>query len=425
MSIPRRRALGTLLCGMAGLGTPTWGYAATEKAHVVIVGGGFGGGTVARYLRQVSPQIRVSLIELSQRFITCPFSNHYLAGIRSWESITHGFDGLRSAGVHVIHASALDVDTSKRTITLNDGVRLGWDKLVLSPGVDMRWNALEGYDQAAAERAPHAWKAGTQTQLLRQQIESMPDGGLFIMVIPDSPFRCPPGPYERASLVAHYFKQHKPRSKILLLDAKENFSKKALFLPAWRRLYGDMIEWVSLANDGQVARVNASTLEVETVFGNRHRADVLNVIPPQKAGFIADRAGVTDFSGWAPIRGENFESVQVRDIHVLGDACLAGPMPKSGFSANNQGRLVAFAIASELAGKQLPRAVYANTCYSLVGPDYGISVSGVYRSQNGRIHDVHPSVGISPLDALDSYRAMEARHGSAWYTAICADIWDR
>ncbi|MBP6599935.1 MAG: FAD-dependent oxidoreductase, partial [Giesbergeria sp.] len=307
----------------------------------------------------------------------------------------------------------------------SSGQTLRYDRLVLSPGVDMRWNALEGYDEAAAQTAPHAWKAGAQTQLLRQQMEAMQDGGSFVMVIPDNPFRCPPGPYERAAMVAHYFKQHKPRSKILLLDAKDSFSKQALFLQGFKALYGDMIEWVKQSDDGQVLRVDAKALEVETAFGTRHQAAVLNVIPPQKAGFIAERAGVTDASGWVPVKAETFESRQVAGIYVLGDATIAAPMPKSGFAANTQGKMAAAAIAAELTGQQHPTAVYANTCYSLIGPDHGISVAGLYRAQAGQLTEVPDSGGVSPLDGNADFRAAEARYGAAWYAAISADIWDR
>lgn len=419
MPLSRREFLAT------GLAAPALLRAQAASAQVVIVGGGFGGASVARYLRAYAPQIQVTLVEPAKRFVTCPFSNHYLAGLRSWDSISHGYDGLRAAGVQVIHARAEAVDSQRRSLRLHTGQRLQWDRLVLSPGVDMRWGALEGYDRAAAALAPHAWKAGAQTQLLRRQLQAMPDGGVFVMVIPDNPFRCPPGPYERASLVAHYLQQHKPRSKILLLDAKNNFSKKELFLPAWRALYGDLIEWVSLAQDGQVVRVDAQALEVETAFGTRHKAAVLNVIAPQQAGLIAERAGVTDASGWAPVRGEDFASQQVAGIHVLGDAALAGPIPKSGFAASSQGKLVAAALAAQLTQQAAPTAVYANTCYSLLAPDYGISVAGMYRAERGRIVDVPHTVGISPLKASAAYRAAEARHGSAWYAAISADIWGR
>ncbi|MBN9341632.1 MAG: NAD(P)/FAD-dependent oxidoreductase, partial [Comamonadaceae bacterium] len=340
MSCTRRTVLASALA------LPAFVHARAEAAHVVVVGGGFGGATAARYLCLRAPGVRVTLVEPAERFHTCPFSNLYLAGLRTWDSIGHGYAGLRAAGVEVVHARAEDVNTAARTLRLSSGQTLRWDRLVLSPGVDMRWNALEGYDEAAAKRAPHAWKAGPQTLLLRRQLEAMPDGGRFVMAIPDNPFRCPPGPYERAAMVAHYLKRHKPRSKVLLLDAKDSFSKQALFQQGWKALYGDMIEWVKQSDDGQVLRVDAARLEVETAFGTRHKADVLNVIPPQKAGFIAERAGVTDASGWVPVKAESFESRRVAGIYALGDATIAAPIPKSGFAANTQGKVAAAAIAA-------------------------------------------------------------------------------
>lgn len=419
MSCTRRTVLASALA------LPAFVHAHAGSAHVVVVGGGFGGATAARYLRQRAPGVRVTLIEPAERFHTCPFSNLYLAGLRTWDSIGHGYAGLRAAGVEVVHARAEDVDAAARTLHLSNGQTLRWDRLVLSPGVDMRWNALEGYDAAAAEKAPHAWKAGPQTLLLRRQLEAMPDGGRFVMVIPDNPFRCPPGPYERAAMVAHYLQQHKPRSKVLLLDAKDSFSKQALFQQGWKALYGDMIEWVKQSDDGQVMRVDAEKLEVETAFGTRHQADVLNVIPPQKAGFIAERAGVTDASGWVPVKAESFESRQVAGIYALGDATIAAPMPKSGFAANTQGKVAAAAIAADLLGQAAPTAAYANTCYSLIGPGYGISVAGIYRAEGGKLVEPAGSGGVSPLDGNAGYRAAEARYGEAWYAAISADIWDR
>ncbi len=266
---------------------------------------------------------------------------------------------------------------------------------------------------------------GAQTLLLRSQLQAMEDGGTFVMAIPENPFRCPPGPYERAAMVAHYFKQHKPRSKLLLLDAKDSFSKQALFQQGWKALYGDMIEWVGQKDDGQVMRVDAARLEVETAFGTRHKAAVLNVIPPQKAGFIAERAGVTDASGWVPVKAESFESRQASGIYALGDATIAAPMPKSGFAANTQGKVAAAAIAADLLGLPAPTASYANTCYSLIGPGYGISVAGVYRAEGGKLVEPAGSGGVSPLDGNADYRAAEARYGEAWYAAISADIWGR
>jgi sulfide dehydrogenase [flavocytochrome c] flavoprotein subunit len=425
MQINRRSVLGSALAGATSLAMPSIVQAHAGAAHVVVIGGGFGGATAARYLRQFAPQVRVTLVEPSERFFTCPFSNLYLAGLRSWDSIGHGYNGLRKAGVDVVHARADHVLTDSRRVLLSNGQAISYDKLVLSPGIDMRWNALEGYDEAASELAPHAWKAGAQTQLLKKQLDAMPDGGKFVMVIPANPFRCPPGPYERAAMVAHYFKQHKPKSKILLLDNKDNFSKQGLFIQGWKALYGDMIEWVKQSDDGQVVRVDAKNLTVETAFGTQHKANVLNVIPPQKAGFIADRAGVTNASGWVPVKPESFASTQVKDVYVLGDATIAAPMPKSGFAANTQGKVAAAAIAAELTGKPLPTAAYANTCYSLIGTDYGISVAGVYRSDAGKLIEVEGSGGVSPANANADFRKLEADYGAAWYKAISADIWDR
>ncbi|MDO5706967.1 MAG: FAD/NAD(P)-binding oxidoreductase, partial [Paracoccus sp. (in: a-proteobacteria)] len=280
MSLTRRHVLGGIGFGLMA---PAMVRAQAGSAHVVVVGGGFGGATAARYLRRLNPDLRVTLIEPAQRFVTCPFSNMYLGGLRDWDSIGHGFDGLRAAGVEVVHATADDVDTAARTVRVG-GDSIGYDRLILSPGIDIRWNALEGYDEAAAEIAPHAWKAGPQTQLLKSQLEAMPDGGTFVMSITDGAFRCPPGPYERASMVAHYLKTHKPASKILLLDSKDSFSKQGLFQQGWDALYGGMIEWISQTDDGQVLSVDAAARQVETAFGTVHTADVLNIVPPQKAG---------------------------------------------------------------------------------------------------------------------------------------------
>ncbi len=422
----RRQALRLLGAGTAtlagGLSMP--GIArAQDAARVVVVGGGFGGATAARYLKARAPGLSVTLVEPAERFYTCPFSNLYLGGLRDFETIGHGFDDLRAAGIEVVHAWAEDVDAAGRRVRLTGGAELGYDRLVLSPGVDMRWGAIEGYDEAAAAKAPHAWKAGPQTRLLRAQLEAMDDGGTFILCAPDNPFRCPPGPYERVSMIAHYFTQAKPRSKILILDAKDAFSKKGLFEEGWAALYGDMIEWVGRSGDGAITRVDADALEVETEFGEIHRADVLNVVPPQQAGLIAGRAGVTSDTGWVPVKPGTFESQQVEGIYVVGDATIAGPMPKSGFCANTQAKVVAAAIVAELEGREPPEPVWANTCYSLVGQDYGISVADVYRLQDGAITVAADAGGVSPAGADADFRAAEARYGAGWYASISRDIW--
>lgn len=421
----RRQILSTLVKTAAASALATSFPALGNQAagRVVVVGGGFGGATAARYIKRRNPAIQVTLVEPAAKFYTCPFSNLYLGGLRTLEQQAHGFDDLRKLGVVVVAEYAQAVDGAARTVTLGGGQILPYDKLVLSPGVDFKWNAIAGYDEKAAERAPHAWKAGPQTALLKKQLDAMPDGGVFVMVAPDNPFRCPPGPYERASMVAHAFKTSKPKSKILILDAKDAFSKQGLFTDGWKRFYGDMIEWVPFSKDGKVVRVDPATLTVETEFGRTIRADVLNVIPPQRAGVIAQRAGIVDASGWVPVKPQTFESEKVPHIYAVGDATIANPMPKSGFCANAQGKVVAAAIVAALAGKDPARASFANTCYSLIAPDYGISVAGVYEVADGKLAEVKGSGGVSPKDAPDTFRKLEAEYGAAWYKAISLDTW--
>lgn len=426
-NISRREALQWLT--LAGIGAVVPGTGAAvwpDRTHakVVVVGGGFGGATAAKYLKRLSPALDVTLIEPQTRYITCPFTNLYLGGIRDFETLWHGYDELRDTyGVKVIHTLAEAVDAERRQVRLATGATLDWDRLILSPGIDFRWGALEGYDEAASGRAPHAWKPGTQSQLLRQQLEAMPDGGTFVLVAPDNPFRCPPGPYERVSMVAHYFKNHKPKSKILILDAKDGFSKQGLFQQGWAEHYGDMIEWISRSNDGRVVRVDADRLEVETEFGEIYKADVLNVVPPQKAGFIAEQAGVTDASGWVPVEPTTFASKNVPGIYVIGDATQAAPMPKSGFIASTQAKVTAQAVLADLNDEPVIAPSWANTCYSLIAPQHGISIVGVYEVHEGELREVPGSGGLSPMDAEPVFRLLEAEYARAWYAAITQDVW--
>jgi NADPH-dependent 2,4-dienoyl-CoA reductase/sulfur reductase-like enzyme len=417
------KSIGASALAVPALSMPFVARAQSAAGRVVIVGGGFGGATAAKYIKRRNPDIAVTLVEANDKFYTCPFSNLYLGGLRDFDSIGHSYDELTGEyGVELVTGWAQDVDGEAHTLTLASGDVLEYDRLVLSPGIDFRWGAIEGYDEAAAELAPHAWKAGPQTQLLRSQLEAMDDGGTFVISVPDNPFRCPPGPYERVSLIANYFQNNKPNSKILILDAKENFSKQGLFQAGWATLYGDMIEWVNVVNDGRVVRVDAAAREVETEFGTIHTADVLNVVPPQKAGAIADAAGVTNEGGWAPVNPITFESTLVADIHVIGDASVAAPMPKSGFSANSQGKVAAAAIVAAFAGEEPSTPSWANTCYSLVGPEYGISVANVYNIVDGQIA-VAEGGGVSPGDADADFRRREAIYAAGWYDAIANDTW--
>ena len=390
-------------------------------ARVVIVGGGFGGATAARYVKRFNPNIKVTLIEPSKIFYTCPFSNMVLAGLRNMDQIAHSYDNLKAFGIDVIHDFVTAVDADKKTVRLKDNSTIPYDKLLLSPGIDFKWNAIEGYDEEAAQLAPHAWKAGEQTVILRKQLEAMPEDGKFVMVVPEGPFRCPPGPYERASMVAHYLKNHKPKAKLIILDAQDNFSKQGLFEQGWNTFYSDIIERVPFSLGGKVTRIDAKALEAETEFGDVIKADVLNVIPPQQAGLIAQQAGVASDSLWVPVHANTFESQLVKDIYVVGDATIAAPMPKSGFSANTQAKVAAAAIVASLAGKEMTRGHFANTCYSLIAPDYGISVAGAYTTEEGNM--IERSGGVSPIDADEAFRKREADYGADWYAAISLDIW--
>jgi sulfide dehydrogenase [flavocytochrome c] flavoprotein subunit len=417
-ALTRRALLKTAAAGAAAtLSRPT---IAQTSPKVVVVGGGFGGATCARELKRKG--LAVTLVEANALYTACPFSNAVLAGLRPIEAQEFNLHAVEKGGVDIVLQRAARVDPQARRVVLEDGSSLDYDRLVLSPGVDIRFDALPGYDEAAAAAMPHAWKAGEQTTLLRRQLEAMDDGSAFVMVAPANPFRCPPGPYERASLIAHYFKTHKPRSKLLILDAKDSFSKQRLFQAAWQDLYPGMIEWVSLSSGGKVIEVDAGTRTLVTDFG-RHTGAVVNVIPPQRAGQIAQVAGVADRSGWCPIDPVTFESRLQPNIHVIGDASIAGGMPKSAFSANAQGKVCAAAVASLLRGEPPTEPKLINTCYSLVAPDYGISVAGVYSPRNGLLTDVEGAGGTSPVNVPHSFRAQEAVYAEAWFQTIAREVY--
>jgi len=384
--------------------------------RVVVVGGGFAGASCARALRQADARIAVTLVEANATFTACPFSNAVIGGLRELSAQQFTYERVAADGVVVARAMATAVDA--RSVTLADGAHLAYDRLVLAPGIDIRWDALPGYDEAAAAQMPHAWRAGEQTLLLRRQLEAMDDGGLVVISAPANPFRCPPGPYERASLIAHYLKTKKPKSKLMILDAKDAFSKQRLFQAAWAELYPGLLEWVPLSKGGAVTSVDAATRTLITDFG-RHQAKVANVIPPQKAGRIADVAGVADGTGWCPIDPVTFESKLQPRIHVIGDAAIAGAMPKSAFAANSQAKTCAAAVALLLRGGAPSSPKLINTCYSLVAPDYGISVAGVYQpSASGQLAEVPGAGGVSPTGAPRATRAAEALLAEAWFRTI-------
>lgn len=390
---------------------------AQAKPRVVVLGGGFGGALCARMLRRADPGFDITVVEPNPTFTACPFSNAVIAGLRDIAAQRFGYDAIRAEGIAVAQDHATGVDPPSRRVTLRSGQALDYDRLVLAPGIAIRWDALPGYDEAAAAVMPHAWLAGEQTVLLRRQLEAMPDGGTVVISAPANPFRCPPGPYERASLIAYYLKKNKPRSKLIVLDAKDSFSKQRLFENAWKQLYPGLLEWVSLSNGGKVTSVDVKTRTFVTDFAS-YKADVANVIPPQQAGSIAQLAAVTDRTGWCPIDPVSFESHLQPNIHVIGDAAIAGAMPKSAFAANAQAKVCADAITALLHGEMPLPPKLINTCYSLVAPDYGISIAGVYHPAGGQLADVAGAGGVSPIDAPPDFRALEASYAEAWFRTI-------
>src|SRR6202022_1183504 len=414
----RREFCGASAATVTALAFPLPAFA-QSAARIVVIGGGFAGASCARALRQIDPKLQITLVEPNRTFTACPFSNNVIAGLRSIEEQQFGYDKVAAGGVTVVAQAATAINAAARTVGLADGPSLAYDRLVLSPGIDLRFDALPGYDEAAAAKMPHAWKAGEQTTLLRKQLEAMDDGGLVALAVPASPLRCPPGPYERASLIAHYLKTRKPRSKIIILDAKDAIPQQRLFENAWAELYPGMIERVSLSQGGRVVSVDPATNTIVTDFGN-YTAQVANVIPPQKAGRIADIAGAADNTGWGPRDPVTFASKLVPDIHVIGDACIGGGIPKSASAANAQGKACAAAVASLISGAPpaIPRLVGA--CYNTVAPGYAFSLSGVYQPRDGMFAEIEGG-GTSPVDAPREVRMHEAESAQSWFKTITVE----
>lgn len=423
MNSQRRRLLQTLAAlGVSVTAAPLFADCkCLGGGRVVIVGGGYGGATCARYLRQLNPKIEVLLVEPNARYTSCPFSNLMLAGIEPLPGLIHDYRPLQDDyGVRVIHERAVGIDTDIQVVKLASGAWLTYDRAVFSPGVSFMWDSPAGYTRDSVTAMPHAWKAGEQTRILRDQLRAMNDGGVVAIAVPPKPFRCPPGPYERASLIAWYLKQHKPRSKMLILDGNETFSKQDVFEECWAQLYPGMIERIGVSGYGAVTRVDpaTNTLFTET---DRHRVDVANVIPSQQAGRIAVDIGLADASGWCPIKPDTFESALVEKVHVIGDASIAYPIPKSASAANSEAKLCALAIVALLADEAPPPASLHNTCYSMAAPDYGFSVNGIYDVRDGKINTIDRAGGVSPLAAPASLRKKEARYARDWYDSIVRD----
>ena len=416
--LTRRTAVLGLTATAAALARPSI-VRAQAAARIVVVGGGFAGAACARALKRAQDSLQVILIEPKTVFTACPFSNEVIAGLRDLDAQQFSYDRLAADGITVIAQAAAPIAPQQRSVVTADGVALPYDRLVLSPGIDFHFDALPGYSDAAAEKMPHAWKAGAQTLLLRRQLEAMPDGGTVAIAVPANPSRCPPAPYERASLIAHYLRASKPRSKVLILDAKDSFSQQRLFEQAWKELYGDMIERVALSQGGRVTSVEAASRTIVTEFGN-YTPDVANVIPPQRAGRIADIAGAADATGWCPIDPVTFASKLVPNIHVIGDACLGGGIPKSAAAAAAQGKACAAAIVALLADRTPEAPRLTGICYNTVAPGYGFSLTGNYQPRGDIFAEVEGGA-TSPLDAPRELRAREAEDAERWYRTITSE----
>jgi sulfide dehydrogenase [flavocytochrome c] flavoprotein subunit len=420
VSTSRRRFLTAASASAAASALPRPLLAQGVQPRVVVIGGGFAGVTAARFLKRADPRLDVTLVEPNPVFAACPFSNEVIAGLRDMQAQLFGYARIAAEGVAVVHQAATAVDGHARSVRLGDGAKLTYERLVIAPGSDLRFDALQGYDEAAAQRMPHAWKAGDQTLLLRRQLEAMEEGGTVVMTLPALPYRCPPASYERASLIAWYLKTRKPRSKLIVLDAKDTFSMQRLFQDAWAAFYPNL-EWVSVSSGGNPTGVDAAAMTVSSDF-ETYKAAVANIIPPQKAGRIAERAGVADRTGWCPVDPVTFESRLAPGIHVLGDAAIAGAVPKSAFAANAVAKICAAAVTSLMRGEPPAAPKFVNTCYSLAAPDYGFSVTGVYHPVNGQWLEIEGAGGISPVDAPRAFRSQEAKFANGWFNTITAEV---
>jgi sulfide dehydrogenase [flavocytochrome c] flavoprotein chain len=395
----------------------SWG--SQPKARVVVVGGGTGGAIAARYVKALDPSIDVTIVEANPRYTTCFMSNWVLAEMRDLDSLTHGYENVIARGINVIIDPVTRIDTAGQKVLTQGGQSIPYDRVIVAPGIDFKWDTIEGYGPDAAEIMPHAWKAGPQTVILQERLAAMPDGGVVGIVAPPNPFRCPPGPYERAALIAYYLQRHKPKSKIVIYDAKDAFSKQGLFQAGWARHYGDMIEWVGGFAGGKILRVDPEAMTLHTEFDD-FEVDVANVIPAQQAGRVAIDSGLTDASGWCPVDFRDLQSTIAKNVHVIGDAMVSSALPKSGYVAASTAKVAAVAVVDHINGREPGTPAFFNTCYSLLTPEHSISVSGVYKvavNEAGQqvVAGVGSSVAVSPAGADDAFQAREARYAASWY----------
>jgi sulfide dehydrogenase [flavocytochrome c] flavoprotein chain len=437
MSFNRRDFIKTvgassIMVPITACAAPSGGRGGAGKARIVVIGGGFGGATAAKYFKVVDPSLNVTLVERQPVYTSCPLSNEFLSGHGKLEDLQSGYDGLKKRGVDVIFDDAVSIDPTKKTVKLKGGKTLSYDYMVLSPGIDFNFSGVEGYSEALANSThPHAWKAGPQTVALKKQLEGMKDGQTFLIAVPPGPFRCPPGPYERASQVASYFKSRgMMKSKVLIADANDSFSKKGLFEQAWKRHYPGMIEWVAGASGGKVVKFDAKSNTASSDF-NDFKGDVVNIIPPHHAGNIARSTGLTNDKGWCTVDMLTMESTVHKDIYVVGDSTVHGELPvygapKSAHMAATQAKVAVGAIVAKLNGAPQPEPFFVNTCYSVAEKDWGFSVVHIYRKKDGKLVYITDAGGISPVNMDDEVqlvlqRKLESEYVHGWFKNIMAD----
>jgi len=419
MSLSRRGFIGNSAAAAALLSAPSLHAGGHAKPRVVVVGGGAGGATAARYIAKDSKgAVDVTLVEPTRTYYTCFFSNLYLGGVKEFDDIGHTYGKLAASGINVVHDWAIGVDRDKKMVSLAGGSALPYDKLILSPGIDFVEGAVEGWNLSSQNAMPHAYKAGSQSELLKSQIMAMPQGGTYAMVAPPNPYRCPPGPYERVSMVAHYLSQHNPTAKIIVADPKPKFSKMALFQEGWNAHYSGMIDWIGSEFGGANAAVDPNAMTV-SIDGELIKVDACNVIPAMKAGRIAAIAGVTD-GNWAPVNAADMSTKADKDVYVLGDASQQGDMPKSGFSANSQAKVCANAVRGALTGSKIFPAKFANTCWSLINADDGVKVGATYKATDEKIAKVDGF--ISKTGETADIRKQTYLESEDWYTGITSDM---
>ena len=419
MALKRRTFLGAAGAASVTLASPIVLADGHAKPRVVVVGGGAGGATAARYIAKDSKgEIDVTLIEPTRMYYTCFFSNLYIGGFKEIDDIGHSYGKLAAGGVNVVHDWATGVDRDAKTVALAGGGSVPYDKLILSPGIDFVDGAVEGWDLSAQNAMPHAYKAGSQSELLKAQLMAMPAGGTFAMIAPPNPYRCPPGPYERVSMVAHYLKNNNPTAKIIVADPKPKFSKMALFQEGWSDHYDGMIDWVGEEFGGANVSVDPNAMTV-TIDGEETKVDVCNVIPAMKAGRIAELTGVTE-GNWAPVNAADMSTKADSDVYVLGDASQQGDMPKSGFSANSQAKVCANAVRGALTGSKVFPAKFSNTCWSLITTNDGVKVGATYEATPEKIAKVDGF--ISKTGESDDVRKATYEESEGWYSGITTDM---